>query len=101
MELRMQSHSFTRRMPDWRAAAVAGFAAGMVFLALELLMALMTTGSAWGPPRMIAAIVLGRGVLPPPASFSLSVLCWWRWGPRRAVVHFRADRWPAHRAVSF
>ena len=74
MELRMQSHSFTRRIPDWRAAAVAGFAAGVVFLALEILMALMTTGSAWGLPRMIAAIILGRGVLPPPASFSLSVV---------------------------
>lgn len=74
MELHMQSHSFTRRMPDGRAAAVAGFAAGAVFLALELLMALMITGSAWGPPRMIAAIILGREVLPPPASFSLYVL---------------------------
>jgi hypothetical protein len=74
MELHLQSHHFTNRLPDWRAAALAGVAAGVVFLLLEMLMALAMSGSAWGPPRMIGAIVLGRGVLPPPATFSLGIL---------------------------
>ena len=30
--------------------------------------------SAWGPPRMIAAIVMGTGVLPPPATFDAGVM---------------------------
>lgn len=63
MELHMGSHHFTRRMPDWRAAALAGFAAGVVFLVVEMVALWLMGESPWGPPRMIAAIVLGRDVV--------------------------------------
>lgn len=53
-----------------RAAILAGIVAGLVFLVAELLLVpMLLGGSAWGPPRMIAAIVLGEEVLPPPATF--------------------------------
>ncbi len=58
------------RSADMPAAIVAGIVAGLVFLVAELLLVPMALGgSAWGPPRMIGAIVLGEGVLPPPATF--------------------------------
>lgn len=42
---------------------------------LEMLMVpLFMGGSPWGPPRMIGAIVLGKDVLPPPATFDFGVL---------------------------
>lgn len=63
MELHIHSHHFTRRMPDWRAAAIAGFAAGVVFLFIEMVGLWLMGESPWGPPRMIAAIVLGPGVV--------------------------------------
>ena len=58
------------RKLDLRAAVWAGLAAGVVFMALEMaLVALMMGESPWAPPRMIAAIGMGDGVLPPPATF--------------------------------
>ncbi|MDQ6831079.1 MAG: hypothetical protein M3081_19630 [Gemmatimonadota bacterium] len=52
---------------DWSAAAWAGIIAGLVFMALEMMMVAAFLGnSPWGPPRMIAAIVMGKGVLPMP-----------------------------------
>lgn len=63
------------RALDARAGVWAGVIAGAVFLLLELIMVpLFMGGSPWGPPRMIAAIVMGEGVLPPPATFSLGVV---------------------------
>ena len=60
---------------DMKAAALAGLAAGLLFLILEMLMVpLFLGGSPWGPPRMIGAIVLGQDVLPPPATFALGVV---------------------------
>ncbi len=68
---------------DWRAAIGAGIVAGAVFLILEMMMVpVFLGGSAWGPPRMIAAIVLGQSVLPPPATFDLGILM------AAMVVHF-------------
>lgn len=59
---------------DWRAAVWAGIIAGLVFMVLEMLLVqLVGGGSMWGPPRMMAAIVMGRGVLPPPATFAAGV----------------------------
>jgi uncharacterized membrane protein YagU involved in acid resistance len=59
---------------DWKAAVGAGMIAGFIFLALEMFMVpVYGGGSAWGPPRMMAAIVLGKSVLPPPATFDLGV----------------------------
>ncbi len=55
---------------NWNAAIKAGLIAGAIFMILEMLLVATVGGmSPWGPPRMIAAIVLGEGVLPPPATF--------------------------------
>ncbi len=60
---------------DWKAATLAGLVAGIVFLVLEMfLVTVFGGGSPWGPPRMMAAIVLGKGVLPPPATFDLGII---------------------------
>ena len=57
-----------------KAAIKAGLIAGLVFMMLEmLLVATVGGGSPWAPPRMIGAIVMGEGVLPPPATFDLVV----------------------------
>ncbi|WP_425450131.1 hypothetical protein [Virgifigura deserti] len=60
---------------DWKAALWAGLIAGAIFMMLEMILVAVTgMGSPWGPPRMIAAMVMGRDVLPPPATFDLGVL---------------------------
>lgn len=63
------------RKLDLRAAVWAGIAAGVVFMALEMaLVALLMGDSPWAPPRMIAAIGMGEGVLPPPATFDAVIV---------------------------
>ena len=63
---------------DWKAAIWASIIAGAVFMMLEMALITMMKGdSPWGPPRMMAAMVLGRGVLPPmgqPASFDFGII---------------------------
>jgi len=64
-----------RTHTDWKLAAWAGFLAGIVFVVMEMLLVWIFMGqSPWGPPRMIAAIVLGKQVLPPPASFDFAIV---------------------------
>ncbi len=59
----------------WKAAVWAGLIGGAAFMMLEMIMVpLFGGGSPWGPPRMIAAIAMGKGVLPPPATFDIGVL---------------------------
>lgn len=60
--------------PDIRAGVLAGLIAGAVFMMMEMGLVALTGGSPWGPPRMIAAIAMGEGVLPPPASFDLMIV---------------------------
>lgn len=72
---------------DWRAAICAGLIAGLVFLVLEMGMVWLFMGeSPWAPPRMIAAIVLGEGVLPmppdKPATFSMGIVI------TAMIIHF-------------
>lgn len=58
-----------------KKAILAGIIAGMIFMMLEMILVpIFMGGSPWGPPRMIAAIILGKEVLPPPATFDLGVL---------------------------
>ena len=53
----------------------AGLGAGMVFMLLEMILVpVFMGGSPWGPPRMIAAILMGREVLPPPGSFDIGIV---------------------------
>lgn len=60
---------------DWSAAIWAGVIAGAVFMMLEMIMVPMFMGMpAWAPPRMIAAIAMGKDVLPPPATFDATIL---------------------------
>lgn len=59
---------------DRKAAIGAGLIAGVAFMMLEMvLVATAGEGSPWDPPRMIAAILMGESVLPPPASFDLTM----------------------------
>lgn len=52
---------------DLRAAIGAGVISGVVFMAMEMIMVSVFMGmSPWAPPRMIAAIVMGKSVLPMP-----------------------------------
>ncbi len=60
---------------DIKAAIWAGLAAGAVFMMLEMIMVAVFNGaSPWGPPRMIAAIGMGKDVLPPPATFDITIM---------------------------
>lgn len=59
---------------DWSAAIWAGVIAGAAFMLVEMMLVALTGGTPWGPPRMIAAIVLGPDVAPPPATFDLAAL---------------------------
>ncbi len=57
---------------NWKAAIIAGIIAGAIFMILEMILVpLVGGGSPWGPPRMIAAIGMGKEVLPPPGDFAL------------------------------
>lgn len=59
----------------WKAAIWSGVIAGLVFLMLEMLLVWVVLGmSPWAPPRMMAAMVLGKGILPPPADFSFQAV---------------------------
>jgi uncharacterized membrane protein YagU involved in acid resistance len=60
---------------DWSAAVWAGMIAGVVFLMMEMILVATVGGeSPWGPPRMMAAMVMGQEVLPPPATFDFAVV---------------------------
>jgi uncharacterized membrane protein YagU involved in acid resistance len=53
--------------PYLKAAIYSGLIAGLVFLILEMILVpVFMNGSPWAPPRMIAAIILGKDVLPMP-----------------------------------
>ncbi len=59
---------------DVKAALWAAIIAGIVFMMLEMIMVAVFKGqSPWGPPRMIAAIGMGKGVLAP-ATFDAGIM---------------------------
>lgn len=72
------THDELRRSTDWKAGALAGLIAGVVFLMLEMALVWMVQGmSPWGPPYMMAAMVLGEDVLPAMgtwATFDLTIV---------------------------
>jgi len=77
------AHSYEHDKTDWSAAVWAGVIAGIVFMMAEMLMVMVFMGqSPWGPPRMIAAIIMGQNVLPPPATFDIGIMM------SAMVVHF-------------
>jgi hypothetical protein len=74
MELHAHTHHWVRRSPDWRAAAVAGFAAGAILMVLELFWSASGAGeNPWEISHMVAAIVAGPDTLGP-SGFELGVM---------------------------
>jgi uncharacterized membrane protein YagU involved in acid resistance len=68
---------------NWKVAIWAGLIAGAVFMIMEMTLVALAGGeSPWAPPRMIAAIVLGENVLPPPATFDIGIMT------TALIVHF-------------
>jgi hypothetical protein len=61
--LRLQSHRWTAREPDWVIGALAGFGAGGIVMVLELAFAAAIGADPWRTPRLISALVLGSPVL--------------------------------------
>jgi uncharacterized membrane protein YagU involved in acid resistance len=75
MSSQHDTHSYQHDRTDWSAAVWAGVIAGIVFMMAEMLMVMIFMGqSPWGPPRMIAAMVMGQDVLPPPATFDMGIM---------------------------
>lgn len=73
MDLHMQSHRYVQRLPDWKAACVAGFVAGAILMVLELLWSTLYTDTGpWPAMHMVAALMLGPGELQT-AGFSLEI----------------------------
>ncbi|MBA3579606.1 MAG: hypothetical protein H0W42_06405 [Gemmatimonadaceae bacterium] len=71
----MNNGNVVERSLQWKAAVWAGLISGAAFMMLEMILVpVFGGGSPWGPPRMIAAIAMGKGVLPPPATFDIGVL---------------------------
>ncbi|RZI40770.1 sodium:proline symporter [Herbaspirillum sp. HC18] len=74
----MDTRKADRATPDWLAAAIAGIAAGaaatLVQLGLWWAASLPALDMLLRDARLAAAIVMGRGVLPPPASFDWTVM---------------------------
>ena len=63
---------------NWRAAIYAGVAAGIIATAIQIILWWafwdVLPGILYRDARLTAAIVLGRGVLPPPATFDWAVI---------------------------
>lgn len=58
-----------------KAAIWGGIIAGIVFVMAEMiLIAIAGNGMIWGPPRMMAGVVMGQDVLPPPATFDFLIV---------------------------
>lgn len=65
-----QVRTTLQQVMDWRAAIWAGLIAGTIsLLALLIGYPIVTGGSPWIILRYIAAVPLGKGVLPPPTTF--------------------------------
>jgi len=63
-----------RHLVDWQAAFIAGLIAGAIFLLVLVVGYPLTGGEPWTVFRFIAAVVLGRDVLPPPTTFDAGVV---------------------------
>ena len=60
---------------SWKDSVYAGLIGGVIMMMLEMIMVpLFNMGTAWGPPRMMAGIILGADAAPPPATFDFWIL---------------------------
>ncbi|MBB3222516.1 hypothetical protein [Pseudoduganella umbonata] len=71
--MRVQSHRWTAREPDWAIGALAGFGAGGIVMLMELAFAAAIGTDPWRVPRLVAALALGSPVLQV-GGYSLEVL---------------------------
>ncbi len=63
-----------KKLNYWKAAIWSGIIAGIVMLVLEFILnPLILDNSMWGPIRMMGSILLGKEVLPPPATFDAGI----------------------------
>jgi hypothetical protein len=70
-----QSSAEVRQLVDWSAALWAGLMAGAVFLGFNLFVTpALAGGNAWVMVRLIASVIMGEGVLAPPATFDGAAL---------------------------
>ncbi len=64
-----------QRIVNWKSVILAGLLGGAAFLIVNLPLNVIIYGrSPWVPVRMIGAILLGRGALPPPPTFDIGIL---------------------------
>ena len=68
-----RTKSKMRQVVDWSAALWAGLISGVMFLLINMLLTNVYVGSPWVVVRLIASVVMGTRVLPPPASFDLTI----------------------------
>ena len=82
----LPGHDALRNAPDGRAAILAGVAAGVGSALAQVLLWLVFTDAfphaLFRDARLTAAILLGQGVLPPPATFDAVILL------ISALIHF-------------
>ena len=57
-----------------KPVVTAGILAGIAFLMAEMILLAMSGQSPFGPPRMMAAMAMGKDVLPPPATFDFVIM---------------------------
>lgn len=64
-----------RQVVDWSAAVWAGIIAGLAFMLLNLYVTpYVLGGNAWVMVRLFASVILGQGILAPPATFDLAAI---------------------------
>lgn len=64
-----------RQLVDWRAAVIGALAGAVTFLlVIAVVLPFTTGGSLWSFFRYLASILLGDGILPPPAGFDLGAV---------------------------
>jgi hypothetical protein len=62
-----------RQLVDWRATAIAGIISGFIALGMNILLSAVVLDSPWVFIRIIASLVLGKTILPPPVDISSAI----------------------------
>ncbi len=63
-----------RQLVDWRAAGISGILSGAFALLLNIILSSFLLDSPWVFIRIIASLLFGRSIMPPPAGFSAEAL---------------------------
>lgn len=63
-----------RQVVDWKAALIAGFTGGLISFSANLILSAWLLDSPWLFSRIIASILMGEQVLPPPVNFTWQIL---------------------------